>query len=164
MDRLGDQRGGSEWELIKNNFERDPNSNKTNSLDRTPKTTRSTLLPFVCQNYVATEVLLVIGTNTTCSHNSYTHWVVETTQKLSGQQGRFYRGKGWLNRLFLGRQETLQNTSYELQNSPRFHPLDPLVKAKLATRESWRKPTLHPKGPGVVRPATSGSLTSCTQQ
>jgi hypothetical protein len=29
--------------------------------------------PFVCQNHVATGVLLVLGTNTTCKHSFYTH-------------------------------------------------------------------------------------------
>jgi hypothetical protein len=109
-------------------------------LGRVSKITHSTYnLPFA-KNHVATVVLLVLGTNTTCIHNSYTHTPAEMTRKLSGQQGRFNRGKGRLNCLLLGRQETLQNTSFELQNSPRFHPLDPLVKAKLATRESWRRP------------------------
>jgi hypothetical protein len=58
----------------------------------------------------------------------------------------------------------LQNTSSKLHNSPRFHPLDPLIKAKLATRESWRKPKLHPKDLGEVGLATRAGLTSCTQQ
>jgi hypothetical protein len=36
-----------------------------NSLDWTPKISRSVLLPSVCQNHVATEVVLFLGTNTT---------------------------------------------------------------------------------------------------
>jgi hypothetical protein len=86
--------GESEWEPIKILLEGDRNSNKTNSLGRTPKITRSALLPSVFQNHVATKVLLVLGTNTNCSHSSYTHSTAETTRKLSSQQGRFNRGKG----------------------------------------------------------------------
>jgi hypothetical protein len=41
-------------------------------------------------------------------------------------------------------QEILQNTSSEHQNTPRFHQQKSLVKAKLATRKSRRKPKLHP--------------------
>jgi hypothetical protein len=59
-------------------LEGDRNSNKMNPLDRTPKITRSTLLPFVCQNQLATKVLLVLGTNTTSSLDSYTNTTAET--------------------------------------------------------------------------------------
>jgi hypothetical protein len=48
------ERGGSEWEPIKNLLEGDRNSNMMNLLGRTPKITRSALLPSVCQNHVAT--------------------------------------------------------------------------------------------------------------
>jgi hypothetical protein len=58
-----------------------------NSLSRTPKITRSALLPFVCQNHVATGVLLVLGTNTTSNLNSYAPTTMETTQKPAVQRG-----------------------------------------------------------------------------
>jgi hypothetical protein len=80
-DRLGDQRGGSEWEPIKILLEGDSNSNNMNSLDRTLKITCFALLPSVCQNHVATEVLLVLGTNTTSSLDSYTHTAAEMTRE-----------------------------------------------------------------------------------
>jgi hypothetical protein len=86
-DRIGDQRGGSEWEPIKILLEGDWNSNKMNSLGRTPKITRSTLLPSVCQNHVATRVLLVLGTNTTCNLDSYTNTVAETTREPADRRG-----------------------------------------------------------------------------
>jgi hypothetical protein len=78
-DRLGDQRGGSEWVLIKILLEGDWNSNKMNSLGRTPKITRSALLPSLCQNHVATRMVLVLGRNSTSKLNSYTHSTAETT-------------------------------------------------------------------------------------
>jgi hypothetical protein len=80
-ERLGDQRGGSEWEPIKILLEGDWNSDKMNSLGRTPKITRSALLPSVCQNHVATGVLLVLGTNTTSNLNTHAPTIVETTRK-----------------------------------------------------------------------------------
>jgi hypothetical protein len=48
----------------------------------------------------------------------------------------------------LGNQEILPNTSSGYQNAPRFHQQNSLVKAKLATRKSWRKPKLHPGASG----------------
>jgi hypothetical protein len=89
-DRLGDQRGGSEWEPIKILLEGDWNSDKMNSLDRTPKITRSALLPFVCQNHIATGVLLVLGTNTS-NLNTHTPTTAETTQKPAVKRGRLDR-------------------------------------------------------------------------
>jgi hypothetical protein len=93
-DRLGDQRGGSEWEPIKNLLEGDWNSNKMNSLGRTPRITRSALLPSVCQNHVATGVLLVLGTNTTSNLNSYAPTTAETTRKPTVQRGAVRPGMG----------------------------------------------------------------------
>jgi hypothetical protein len=43
-----------------------------------------------------------------------------------------------------GNQKIFRNTSSEHQNAPWFHQQKSLVKAKLATRKSWRKPKLHP--------------------
>jgi hypothetical protein len=120
--------------------------------------------PSVWQNNVPTGVLLVLWTNTTYSHNSYTQLTSKMTRNCQASRGGLTRVRGWLNCLLLGRQETLQDTSSEHQNSPRSHPLDPLVKDKLATRESWQKLKLHPKGLGAIRPATRGGLTSCTEQ
>jgi hypothetical protein len=62
-------------------LEGDRNSNKMNSLGQTPKVTHSALLPSVCQNHVATEVLLVLGTNTTSSLDSYMNTTTETTRE-----------------------------------------------------------------------------------
>jgi hypothetical protein len=42
-----------------------------NSLGRTPEITRSALLPSVCQDHVATRVLLVVGTNPTSNLNTH---------------------------------------------------------------------------------------------
>jgi hypothetical protein len=46
-----------------------------------PQNHMPTLLPFVCKNHVATDVLLVLGTNTTSSVNFYTHTVAGTTRE-----------------------------------------------------------------------------------
>jgi hypothetical protein len=62
-----------------------------NSLGRTPKITRSALLPTVCQNHVATGVLLVLGINTTSNLNSYTHTTVETAREPAVWRGRLDR-------------------------------------------------------------------------
>jgi hypothetical protein len=44
----------------------------------------------------------------------------------------------------LGNQEIFRNTSSEHKKAPWFYQEKSLVKAKLATRKSWRKPKLHP--------------------
>jgi hypothetical protein len=119
-----------------------------NSLGRTPKITRSALLPSVCQNHIATGVLLVLGTNITSNLNSYTPTTAETTQEPAVQRGRLDRVWGAVRPPPPSNQEILQNTSSEHQNAPRFHQQRSLVKAKLATRKSWRKPKLHPGAKG----------------
>jgi hypothetical protein len=82
-------------EPIKILLEGDRNSNKINWLGRTPKITRSALLPSVCQNHVATGVLLVLGTNTTSSLDSYTNTAAETTRDpLTGGGGLTGYGGG----------------------------------------------------------------------
>jgi hypothetical protein len=63
-DRLGDQRRG-EWEMIKFFSNRMTSQTRRTRSDNQNHTLRTQ--PSVCQNNVATEVLLVIGTNTTSS-------------------------------------------------------------------------------------------------
>jgi hypothetical protein len=65
-----------------------------NSLGRTPKITRSALLPSVYQNHVATGVLLVIGTNTTSSLDSYMNMAAETTRESADRSGAVRPGMG----------------------------------------------------------------------
>jgi hypothetical protein len=84
---LATKEGASEWETIKILLEEDHNSNKMNSLGQTPKVTRSTLLPSVCQNQVATEVLLVLRTNTTSSLDSYTNMAAEISREPTDRRG-----------------------------------------------------------------------------
>jgi hypothetical protein len=55
--------------------------------------------PSVCQNHVATEVLLVLGTNTISSLDSYTHTTAETTREQAVRRGRLDRVWGRLDRL-----------------------------------------------------------------
>jgi hypothetical protein len=109
-----------------------------------PKITRSALLPFVCQNQVATRVLLVLGTNTTSNLNTHTPTTAKTTRKPTAQRGRLDRVWGAVRPPPPGNQEILRNTSSEHQNAPWFHQQRSLVRAMLATRKSWRKPKLHP--------------------
>jgi hypothetical protein len=109
-----------------------------------PQITRSALLPSICQNHVDSGVLLVLGTNTTRNLNSYAPTTAETTQKLAVQRGRLNRVWGAVRPPPPGNQENLRNTSSVHQNALRFHQQRSLVKAKLATRKSWRKPKLHP--------------------
>jgi hypothetical protein len=124
-----------------------------NSLGRTPKITRSALLPSVCQNHVVTGVLLVLGTNTTSNLNPYAPTTAETTREPTVQRGAVRPGMGAVRPPPPGNQEILRNTSSEHQNAPRFHQQRSLVKAMLATRKSWRKPKLHPgcNNPGFRR-------------
>jgi hypothetical protein len=62
-----------------------------NSLVQTPKITHSALLPSVCQNHVATGVLLVLGTNTTSNLNTHAPTTAETTRMPAVQRGRLDR-------------------------------------------------------------------------
>jgi hypothetical protein len=55
--------------------------------------------PSVCQNHIATKVLLVLGTNTTGSLDSYTHTAAETTREQAVWRGRLDRVWGRLDRL-----------------------------------------------------------------
>jgi hypothetical protein len=72
---------------IKILLEGDNFSNKMNLVGYSTQNHTLRTQPSVCQNHVATRVLLVLGTNTTCRHNFYTHMVVETTHKLSAWRG-----------------------------------------------------------------------------
>jgi hypothetical protein len=66
-----------------------------------PKITRPALLPSVCQNHIATGVLLVLGTNTTNNLNSYTHTTVDTTREPADWRGQSDQVWGRLDRLHL---------------------------------------------------------------
>jgi hypothetical protein len=107
-----------------------------NSLGRTPKITRSTLLPSVFQNHVDTGVLLVLGTNTTSSLDSYTNTTAETTRETADRRGAVRPGKGAVRPPPPGDQEILRKASSEHQKALRFHQQKSLVKAKLATMKS----------------------------
>jgi hypothetical protein len=109
-----------------------------------PKITHSALLSSVCQNHVATGVLLVLGENTTSNLNTHAPTTAETTRKSAVQRGRLDRVWGAVRPPPPSNQEFLRNTSSEHQNAPRFHQQRSLVRAMLATRKSWRKPKLHP--------------------
>jgi hypothetical protein len=107
--------------------------------------TRSALLPSVCQNHVATGVLLVLGTKTTSSLDSYTNTAAETTREPADRRGRSDRVWVAVRPPPPGDQENLCKASSERQNTSRFHQQKYLIKAKLAIRKSWRKPKLHPR-------------------
>jgi hypothetical protein len=72
----------------------------------------------------------------------------ENDSEATCLEGAVRPGMGEVRRPPSGNQEILRNTSTELQNSPRFHQQKFLVKAKLATRRSWKKPnsTQGPRG------------------
>jgi hypothetical protein len=128
----------------KNSSRRRLKSTKMNSLGGTPKITRSALLPSDCQNHVAIGVLLVLGTNTTSNLNSYAPTTAETTREPAIQRGgRLARVWGAVRPPPPGNQKILRNTSSKHKNAPRFHQQRSLVKAKLATRKSWRKQKLQ---------------------
>jgi hypothetical protein len=134
-----------------------------NSLGRTPKITRSALLPSVCQNHVTTRVLLVLGTNTTSNLNSYTHTTAETTRELAVWRGRLDRVWGRLDRL-TGQP---RNPSKHLFRAPKCTTVSPTEisgQGQASYQKILAKTKTLPRGLGVVRPATRGGLTSCTQQ
>jgi hypothetical protein len=109
-----------------------------------PKITRSALLPSVCQNHVATGVLLVLGTNTSSNLNTHAPTTMETTRKPAIQRGRLDQVWVAVRPPPPGNQEILRNSSSKHQNGPQFHQQRSLVRAMLGTRKYWRKPKLHP--------------------
>jgi hypothetical protein len=130
-DRLGDQKGGSEWEPIKILLEGDRNSNKMNPLGRTPKITRSAPLPSVCQNHIATEVLLVLRTNTTSSLNSNANTAVGTTREPADRRRRSDQVWGRLDRLHL---VTKKSSEKPLPSTKTPHSF---TSRNLLSRPSW---------------------------
>jgi hypothetical protein len=83
-----------------------------------PKIAHSALLPSVCQNHVATGVLLVLGTNTTSNLNSHVPTTAETTQKPAIQRGRLNRVWGRLDRLH---QATKKSSETPLSSTKTHH-------------------------------------------
>jgi hypothetical protein len=128
--------GRSEWEPIKVLLERDDNSNKMNLVGYPKSHALHTTFRFPKpRSHCST-------TGPRNKHYLQPQLLHTRQRKRLGcclaSRGGLIGVRGRLNCLLLGRQETHQNTSSELQNSPWFHPLEPLVKAKLATRESWQ--------------------------
>jgi hypothetical protein len=139
---LANQRGGSECESTKILLEGDGSSNKLDPVgypkSHAPHTTFR--LPIPRSHWIAT-----------CPRNKHyqepqllhTRTAAGTTRKLHAWRGRLDRVWGVVRPPPPGNQEILRNTSSELQNSPQFHQQKSQVKAKIATRGSWRKPKLH---------------------
>jgi hypothetical protein len=92
--------------------------------------------PSVCQNHVATEVLLVLGTNTQQPQLLHAHGSGNDSG-ASCLKGAVRLGMGAVRPPPPGNREILRNTSSEHQNTPPFHQQKSLVKAKLTTRKSW---------------------------
>jgi hypothetical protein len=125
------------------------------------KITRSALLPSVCQNHVATGVLLVLGTNTTSNLNSYAPTTVETTREPTVQRGRL-DGGGWT-----ASTRQPRNPPKHLFRAPKRTTVSPTKisgQGHASYQEIWAKTKTSPRGLGAVRPATRGGLTFCTQQ
>jgi hypothetical protein len=132
-----------------------------NSLGRTPKITHSALLPSVCQNHVATGVLLVLGTNTTSNLN--THATAETTRKSAVQRGAVRPGMGG-GKTASTRQP--RNPLKHLFRAPKHTPVSPTkisCQGHASYHKIFAKTKTSPRGIEAVRLATRGGLTSCTQ-
>jgi hypothetical protein len=132
-----------------------------NSHGRTPKITRSALLPFVCQNHVATGMLLVLGTNSTSNFNTHAPTTAETTRKLAFQKVAVRPG--------IGGASTRQprNPPKHLFRSTKRTTVSPIEisgQGHASYQKNLAKTKTPPRGLGAVRPATRGGLTSCTQQ
>jgi hypothetical protein len=134
-----------------------------NSLGWTPKIIRSALLPSVCQNHVATGVLLVLGTNTTSNLHSYAPTTAETTLEPAVQRGRLDRVWGRLDRLHQATKKSSETPLLSTKTHHGFTNRD-LWSSQASYQEILAKNKTSPRGLGAVRPATRGSLTSCTQQ
>jgi hypothetical protein len=148
----------------KNSSRRRLKLNKMNSLGRTPKITRSALLPSICQNHIATGVLLILGTNTTSNLNSYAPTTTETTRELAVQKGavRLGMGGGWT----VSTRQPRNHPKHFFRASKRTTVSQTEIsgQGQASYQEILAKTKTSPRGLGVVRPATRGGLTSCTQQ
>jgi hypothetical protein len=134
-----------------------------NLLGRTPEITNSALLPSVCQNHVATGVLLVLGANTTSNLNTHAPTTAETTRKPAVQRGRLDRVRGRLDRL----QQATKNSSetpLPRTKTPTISPTEISGQGHSSYQKILARTKTSPRGLGAVRPATRGGLTSCTQQ
>jgi hypothetical protein len=149
-------------EADKNSFRRRLKLQQDELARSDPKITCSALLPSVCQNDVATGVLLVLGTNTTSSLDSYTNTAAETTRELVDWRGRSDRvwgavrppppGDKQLKSLFQApKHSTVSPTEISGQGQASYQVI--LARTKTSSR-----------GLGAFRLATRGVLTSCTQQ
>jgi hypothetical protein len=148
----------------KNYSRRRLKSDKMNSLGRTPKITRCALLPSVCQNHVATGVLLVLGKNSTSNLNTHAPTTAETTRKPAVQREavRPGMGGGWTASI---RQR--RNPLKHLFRAPKRTTISPTEisgQGHASYQKILTKTKTPPRGLGAVRPATRGGLTSCTQQ
>jgi hypothetical protein len=109
-----------------------------------PKITHSTLLPFVCQNHIATGVLLVLGTNTTSNLNSYAPMTAETTRKPAVQRGVVRPGMG--ERLDRLHQATKKSSETPLLSTKTHHsfPSEITSQVQASYQVILTKPKLHP--------------------
>jgi hypothetical protein len=84
----------------------------------------------VCQNHVATGVLLVLGTNTTSNLNSYAPTTVGTTEEPAAQRGQLDRVWGRLDRLH---QATKKSSETPLPSTKTHHGF--------TNRDLWSRPS-----------------------
>jgi hypothetical protein len=118
--------------------------------------------PSVCQNHIATKVLLVLGTNTTSSLNSYKHIAAKTTWELVVWRGRSDRYGGRLDRLHLVTEkssETLLSTKHLTVSLA-----ESLDQGQASHQVILVTTKTSPRGLRAVRLATWCGLTSYTQQ
>jgi hypothetical protein len=133
-DRLGDQRGGSEWELIKILLERDRNSSKTNSVEhRKAHAPHSTFhLPKPRSHWSATG-----PKNKHYQQPQLLHAHDSGNNSGAGcLEGRPDRVWGAVSPPPPSDREFLRNSSSEHQNTSRFHQRKSLIKVKLAIKKS----------------------------
>jgi hypothetical protein len=94
--------------------------------------------PSVCQNNVATKVLLVLGTNSTSSLNSYTHTRAETTREPAVWRGGETRYGRRLDRLHL---VTVNSSETPLPSTKTPH--------SFTSRNLWSRPSWLSGNPGL---------------
>jgi hypothetical protein len=131
-----------------------------NSLSQTPKITRSPLLPFICQNHVATGVLLVLGTNTTSNLNPYMHAIAETTREPAVWTGRLDPVWEAVRPPPPRNQEILRNTYSEHQKHTTVSPTEISGQVQASYQKILAKTKTLPRDLGAVRPATRGGQNS----
>jgi hypothetical protein len=136
-------------------------TSQQDEIDRIPKITCTQ--PSVFQNHVANGVLLVLGSNTTCSPSFYTHGSGNNSEVVS-PAGAVQSRVGVVKPLAPGYAKNPWKLLFRAPKLSMVSPAGSSGQGQASYQRILAKTKTTPKVLGVVKPTHGGSLTSCTQQ